>query len=167
MNMEKISVNNKKENLIERIKDDVLISDIPAIEEGGIEAVTRENLSELVEAPLLEACEELYDKNIRTVMSSANEKNVAGGEGEAYIAIDFDSLSEENKQIALKFGETYIMHGSKSAPCVNLVFPVHSNTTVGDIRRMAHKVVAQFHKQKMTWGGTTLDELAKAFGIPR
>ena len=156
----------ERKPVTERVPDNVLISDIPVIEEGGIVAVTKENLAKLVEAPLLEACEELYDLNIRTVMSSANAKDIDSGQ--AYIAISFDSLSEQNKKIALEFGQPYSMHGSEISQCINIAFNINSQTTVGDVRRMAHEAVSKFHKQDMTWAQRyTLDDLSKIFGIPR
>src|ERR1035437_10524830 len=85
-------------HILERVPNSLLISEMSAIEESGYSPTTRESLSKLVEAPLLEACEDLYDKNIRTAMSSANKKDIEYG-GHAYIDIDFDSLSEENKAI--------------------------------------------------------------------
>lgn len=80
-----------------------------------------EDLDGVVELPLLNACKELFKKNIRTIMSSCNKYNLLGyeeyahqeeynltsimrqlyayGEGYAYIMIDYDSLDEENKNI--------------------------------------------------------------------
>jgi len=151
---------NPLEQKNERISDDVLIVDIPVIEEGGVVPKTREGLAQLVEAPLLEACEELYDKNIETVMSSANARDV-GHEG--YIVIAFDSLSEANKEVALNFGKPYNVRGLMNY--INVTFPITETTTVGDIRRMAHDAVSKFHKQKMTWvKGKTLQEMAEPYG---
>lgn len=152
--------NNPLEQNKNRVGDDILITDIPVIEEGGVVPKTREGLAQLVEAPLLEACEELYDKNVETVMSSANSKDI---DGEGYITIAFDSLSEENKQVALSLGKPYNMGGIKK--CVNITFPITSGTTVGDIRRMTHEAVSKFHKQEMVWAkGKTIQELAAAYG---
>ena len=146
-------------HILERVPNSLLISEMSAIEESGYSPTTRESLSKLVEAPLLEACEDLYDKNIRTAMSSANKKDIEYG-GHAYIDIDFDSLSEENKTIAMKLGELFSMRGFKPTQGVKIVFPVNENTTVGDVRKMAHDAVTKFLTQKMTWATTyTLGQL--------
>ncbi len=154
---------NSLEQKRERVSDDALIVDMPVIEEGGIVPKTREGLAQFVEAPLLEACEELYDKNIETVMSSANAKDV-GGEG--YIVIAFDSLSDENKEVALSFGQPYSIHAAKIKSCINITFPISETTTVGDIRKMSHDAVSKFHKQEMTWAkGKTIQEMAASYGF--
>ena len=130
----------------ERMLDSSLISQVEVITESGITPRTKEDLARLVEPPLLEACEELYDKNIKTVMSSANSKDVETGE--AYIDIEYESLSEENKGIARELGESFMMHGSVPTECIKLVFSVNVSTTVGDIRRVAHEVVSKFKYQE-------------------
>ena len=79
------------------------------------------DIDEIIELPLRKPMKELYRKNIITVMSSANEINAkwldedgnnmyeskkdfgavkfSYGDGFAYIILDYDSLSEENKAI--------------------------------------------------------------------
>ena len=53
---------------------------VQPIEESAGQKITRENIREFVEAPLVEACEIFYDKNIRTLSSSANRKDIEKGE---------------------------------------------------------------------------------------
>lgn len=158
-------MSNKK--TLERIPGNIMIRNIFPICESSINVLSREDLVKLVEAPLLEACEELYDKNIKTLWSSANKENLEHG-GYANIQIDFDTLSDKNKEIALKFGKLSELHGEKNKKSIELRFPLTKNTTVGEIRTMAHQVVSQFEKQKMTWAEKfTLDDLAKAYRVPR
>ena len=53
------------------------ISEVEPIAEGrGRHVRTREELKNLVEIPLLATCEELYDKNIRTLSTSANKNDI-------------------------------------------------------------------------------------------
>lgn len=66
----------------------------------------REDLRRIIEEPCLDACLTLYDKNIQTVSSSANEGNRGG---EAYICINYDSLEEDNKQILKRLIEEGIV----------------------------------------------------------
>ena len=82
------------------------------------------DIDEIIELPLRKPMKELYRKNIITVMSSANEINAkwldedgnnmyeskkdfdavkfSYGDGFAYMILDYDSLSEENKAIMAK-----------------------------------------------------------------
>ncbi|MEI6237241.1 MAG: hypothetical protein WCP03_01400 [Candidatus Saccharibacteria bacterium] len=59
--------------------------------------VDREDLKNYVELPLLGICEELYDKGIVTVASSANKQDIDSGY--CSLLINFESLSKENKDI--------------------------------------------------------------------
>ncbi len=131
---------------VERVPDSTLISQIEVIQESGVIPRNKEDLASLVEPPLLEACEELYDMNINTVMSSANSKDVETGT--AYIDIEFDTLSDENKGIAHGLGESFMMHGFVPMKCIKLEFPIDQNTTVGDVRRMAHETVSKLKPQE-------------------
>lgn len=54
----------------------------------------KEDIIKYVEEPLIEICEYLYDLNILTTMSSANTKQ---HQNYSYIIIDFNSLSDHNK----------------------------------------------------------------------
>ena len=83
------------------------IENVEKIESSRVILRTREDIDKFVEAPLVDACKIFYDKNIETLLSSANKGDVGHG---AYIEIDFRSLSEENKEIGKKQGETYITH---------------------------------------------------------
>lgn len=127
------------------LSDETPLGAIEPIEQGGIIVETREDLAGLVEEPLLEACQLLYDKNIKTIMSSANKKDLVTGK--VYIAIDFDSLSSKNKEIAKSFGEIFMMHGSIPKPAIKLEIPVDPNTTIGQIKVQAKKLFEKFQQQ--------------------
>lgn len=129
----------------ERMLDSVPISEIEPIAKSGVVVFSKETLSELVEPPLLEACEELYSKNINTIMSSANKHDIENGK--VYIDIEFETLSPENQEIALRLGESFMMHSAAPFQCIKLTFPVSGTTTVGDIRRLAMEKVSQFKPQ--------------------
>ncbi|MFH0806256.1 MAG: hypothetical protein V1885_00820 [Candidatus Brennerbacteria bacterium] len=92
------------------LSGDTPLSEIEPIEEGGVIVGDKEDLKFFVEAPLLEACQQFFDKGIKTIFSSANKKDV--GIGYAHIALDFDSLSPVNKEIALSIGKEGMIHGS-------------------------------------------------------
>lgn len=120
------------------------LSEIEPIEEGGLTPQNREDLKMWVEAPLLDACQQFYDKGIKTVFSSANKTDI---NRYAYIALDFDSLSPRNQEIALRLGEEGKIHGSKPRKGIYLKIPVNNKTTVGDIKKAALEMVQQFEQQ--------------------
>ena len=94
-------------------------------DKSNYKTIKSENdIDEIIEAPLREPIKEFNRKNIITIMSSANEINVkwldedgndmyqtkrdfdavkfSYGNGFAYIILDYDSLSDENKAIMNK-----------------------------------------------------------------
>lgn len=127
------------------LSDETPLRAIEPIEQGGISVETREDLVVLVEAPLLEACQHLYDKNIKTIMSSANKKDITSGK--VYIAIDFDSLSPKNQEIAKSLGEMFMMHGASPKPAINLEIPVDQDTTIAQVKIQAKELVEKFQQQ--------------------
>lgn len=90
------------------------VIDIKPIMANFVTILNENDLDEVIELPLLEPCKELYRKNIQTIMSSCNMYNIIGlknyykagimyrtypyGEHFAWITIDYDSLSENNKK---------------------------------------------------------------------
>jgi len=126
------------------------LADVPPIENGSPIIATKEQLKTVVEAPLLAACEALYDKNIRTLASSANRKNIQNGE--ASILVDFDSLSEENKIIARKISEPEQAsgHGGGGKTFV-IAIPVSASSTVAEISKAALTIAQAFKWQPATW----------------
>lgn len=77
---------------VKRIKDV-----LPIREHTDIKVSNKEDLQEIVEEPCLEACRQLFEKNIQTVDSGCNGENCAN---RAYITINYDSLNKKNKEIA-------------------------------------------------------------------
>ena len=95
------------------------IKDIRRDKSNYKEIIDESDIDEIIERPLREAVKDLFRKNIITIMSSANEINVqwldedgnnmyqtredfdatkySYGEGFAYIILDYDSLSDKNK----------------------------------------------------------------------
>ncbi len=139
------------------------LEEINPIENGGQIPVSREQLFELVETPLAEACALLYDKNIKTISSSANKQDLASGE--AYIVIDFDTLSRENQQIALEFAEPHTYHGSNPGRGVKLSFAIDQTTDLQELSRQAREAADRFKKQPMMWAPShTREELGIAPG---
>lgn len=155
-----IESGNNFKNLEE--KTPTKIGEIKPIEESRNTTVrTREQLRVLVESPLLSACEELYDKNIRTLSTSANEKDIQYGT--AHLIIDFDSLSEENKKIGEQVGE---IHRADEMNQLVIKIPVTENSSADEIKEFADSVAHKFEKQAMTWAPSyTLEQMRQIYGI--
>ena len=87
----------------------------------------------------------LHAKGIKTIFSSANKKDIA--QGYAHIAIDYDSLSEENRRIALTVGALGRIHGSEETQGVYINIPVTEDSTVGEVRKEAVRLSQLFREQ--------------------
>lgn len=149
------------EQRIERPKISSL-AEVPAIQESKNQMITRrDQIKDFVERPLLGACEDMWDKNIRTLSTSANKEDIEVGE--AYIIIDFDSLSEENKKVAQKLAEPMDYDGMRA---VKIIIPVSETITTDDISQRAAEIAGAFKKQPATWVPKyTLAYLKKVFRI--
>ena len=131
------------------------ISEIDAIEKPfNLPVYSIDDLKELVEYPLLPACEELYDKGIVTLASSANGKDIGyqiwrnprqsiPGEG-AYIVIDYEGLSKTNKEIGMGLGEIFF---TDNRCCLKITFPLTEESTVLEVQTMSLDVVHLFVPQ--------------------
>ena len=150
MERKKFEIHPPKEFQIEKktfqieLPDNARISEVEPIEGGGIEAISKEDLRQIVEPPLVAACEVLFDKGIKTVFSSANKKDV-GGTG--HIAIDFDSLSTANQGVAMRIGVEGIIHGAVPKKGIYLEFPITQYSTVGEIREATLALANKFESQ--------------------
>lgn len=140
----------------------VPVKEVEAIERSRNEMIlTRDEIKEYVESPLVDACERFWDLNVRTLSSSANSKDVGS---KASIIIDYDSLSERNKQTAKESGE--LLEKYDGRPAVNILIPVNEATTVDEIKGRASKIVSRFEKQKAIWiPSYSLQEMRGIYGI--
>ena len=103
----------------------MLVSEIKPIGKVGKNFLENKNADEIIELiiekPLQKACKECKEKNIETVMSSANKKNIVennkiikkedvlkgsimqnfmkAGKGYAWLMINYNTLSDENREI--------------------------------------------------------------------
>ena len=137
------------------------IKDVAPIEEPrNISIKGRTEISRYVEAPLLTACEELWDKGIRTLSSSANQKDMQTGHG--YIIIDFDNLSPENKEIASSFAQPMEYDEMQA---VKIEIPLSEDPDA--IKKAAEAIAHRFQTQPSRWiKGLTLDEIKNTYGVP-
>lgn len=123
------------------------IREVKAIERNRNEMIiSRAEIKEYVEPPLVKACERLWDLNVRTLSSTANAKDVGRTAG---IIIDYNSLSERNKIFAKENCE--LIEDYDGRPAVNIIIPVEEATTSEDLEGKSLEIVSKFQKQKATW----------------
>jgi len=117
----------------------------------------REDLRKIIEEPCLPACLSLYDKNIQTINSSANRREIGGF---AYIGINYDSLDDVNKGIL----EELIVGGIMERPRLSnnkddrggrdviVKVPVLEGDTVGIVSDRFLKIIDAFQEQDVLYG---------------
>lgn len=119
----------------------------------------REVLPYIVEVPLLAACEMLYDKNVRTVQSSANL--VDAHRGYAWLVLDLSSLSPANRAYAEPLADEISqleVDGQLHLP-TRFVFPIDNVTTIDELEAKSLKFARGFQLQNMDWSPReTLEE---------
>ena len=119
----------------------MLIKEIEPIDKPGINLLkeydAKSIIDQIVELPLRKPCKILLEKGIHTMMSSANKTNVLkngekpiekediynsvfdmplfteAGKGYAWIMLDFESLSDENKDFLFSMEERKDQNGNK------------------------------------------------------
>jgi hypothetical protein len=140
------------------------LADVPQIMKSGVSFYTRATIPEIVEAPLVKASTQLYDKNIQTVFSGAN--GIANGPDlPAYIHIDYETLSDANKAIARRLGEIIPANGHSSTTIAALELPVEATSSVSHIEAEFLKMSAQFERQPLTWGHWSAAQYKEMSGI--
>ena len=121
-----------------------------------------EQIKELVEEPLILACQILYDKNIQTVASNAN---CEGEQGEASIGIDWNSLSEQNRKIAESLGLTPIQN--EFGQTISFTMPITKNTVLEQVEDYFSKLAQMFVLQEPSWiPRYSIDDLKTIYGYP-
>lgn len=137
------------------------LSEIEPLEDHHYEIESRDDLAQLIEAPLLAACQDLYDKNVQTYMSSANKKDIGRN---ASFSIIYQTLSAENKIIAQKLIDekvAYFIEGSEIFPTrIQIEIPITKETTCGDVEDASLKVTERFVSQQRRY---TPDDLMDKF----
>ncbi|HET8991516.1 MAG TPA: hypothetical protein VFN31_00590 [Candidatus Saccharimonadales bacterium] len=126
-------------------------------------------LEQLVEGPALLACQTLYNDNIRTISASANSKDI----DEAYIDIDFSSLSEENKAIALANGVPVVLEGTASdqdpqPKAVKLAIGLDLTDNPVTVSEKLQDLALRFKKQELLWAPRySIDQLKSIYGYSK
>ena len=153
-----------------KIGPNTLISQIEPIQVSrNLTIINSERLSEVVEYPLLKPCQDLWHKGIRTLSTSANRNNV---HNRSHIIIEWDSLSPENKAIAMANDTRVLKLDGNGAPLdktkirvvevnpqprydgrgiVTIEIPISETTTAGQIERGTSEITDKFVKQPAIW----------------
>ena len=123
--------------------------------------VTRDELMKIVELPCLDATIALYDKNIRTISTSANRRDI-GFNG--YISIDLLSLSEENKQVLKKFYPNEYAKAIENTTDGESSFafevPITSNSTVEEVSQSFMNMIQCLQIQDVLYGKQSIKDYA-------
>lgn len=153
--------NDKKEVFRLKLKPElVIIADVFPIEQSRNALVKeRKQLKDFVEVPLLKACQILYDKNVQVMSTSANAKDIGRW---AYININFDTLSDENKEIGRRFGEISFADNFNH---LGIKYPTNNpQVTIKEIEQYFVQIALQFKHQQMSWAKRyTWEELLRTY----
>ncbi|MEX1113004.1 MAG: hypothetical protein WD603_02660 [Patescibacteria group bacterium] len=101
----------------------------------------RENIPRFVEQPLVEACQMLFDKNVRTTLTSANRHDRV-----AVMFIDYDTLTPANRTVAGQIGRVRPIPDT-SCSLVQIEIPISADSTVGSVSADAAAVAELFEAQ--------------------
>ena len=135
---------------------------------GSTEAcipLSRESIKHYADEACVEACELLYDLNIRTIFSGANVDGQENTDTNAFIGISYDALSEENKNIVKKMIAQGIIEpiinlsGRGEGNVVIISVLINSNDLVGDVSDKLMILASYFVEQDVLFGRTTEKEI--------
>ena len=125
----------------------------------------RDAISLYADEPCVEACQLLYDLNIQTYTSSGHVDGKENAEGEAYIGIVYDTLSDENKRIAKEMINNGIIdniannEGRRTGLTISLRVPINSDSLVGEVSDKLVQLASMFQQQDVLYGRKTIDEI--------
>ncbi|MDO8444313.1 MAG: hypothetical protein Q7S80_02315 [bacterium] len=143
-----------------------LISQVEPMGGGFGYSLTSELIDQMIEEPVRPACHILYDKNIQTFDSGANLKF-----NTAYIAIVWDTLSEENREIARVLGfEPELTGASRDVTVETFLIekPIDDSMTISEVADFFNSIAEKFQPQAPDWlPHHTIDEMEGVFGYSR
>lgn len=126
-----------------------VIKDVEPICLSPVEIKNRNELLEVVELPCQEACFDLYDKNIKTVMSSANFSDQM-----AYIDVDYNTLDEYNQKVANSLIELgyATMWGDAENKRLHIIIPINQDSKVEEVSKSLLNLTSYFGMQDLMFG---------------
>ena len=136
------------------------IKDIEPIESCSVRIRNRDEIPELVELPCLEACYALYDKNIFTYWSSANNDKPIAEIGIRMSCLDEVNTAHAEKLIASGVAERLenAWGLGKNEVGLSISFPIDETDTVEDISARLVNLVESFEPQDVLYGRTDIAE---------
>ena len=124
------------------------IKDVKRIgQSAGFRFDSDEDISANVETPLIPAVTDLFHKGILTISSNAD---ISDQQPDAYISLDWDSLSETNRRVVREVLETDEIEPSPWGD-VYINLPINANTTQSEIQNWASSIAARFIHQPAVW----------------
>ena len=139
---------------------------------GGTEGcipLSRESIKYYADEACLEACELLYDLNVQTCYSGGNVDGKEDTDGDAFIGISYDTLSEENKNVVKQLIESGIIDGiydnsnRGEGNTVTISVPINSNDLVGTVSDKLMTIAQQFVPQDVLYGRTTIEGIKNLY----
>lgn len=123
---------------------------------------SRSELERYVEAPALPACQLLFDRNIRTTTSSAH-----AGVEQAFIGIDYATLSSENQKRVMEIGEPTTVDEQGIPKTVLIGVGVDPDDTDDSVAQKLLDKTAELQPQELLWApGATITEMKRSLDIP-
>ncbi len=125
---------------------------------GGAVLTSKADIERYVEAPVVEAVTSMWEKNIPTTQSSANQ------EGEtAWIDIDYTNLSDDNKKIADGLGFMNEYSEENGRRIVKIGIAKEKDDTPDSISSKMLEITKDFVPQKLIRGVYTKREMARMY----
>ena len=160
--------------LIKDIKPDAQSANVDPsffFEDGTRDTIIKDRkvLDLIVDKPCIAACKYLFDCNILTQNSSANQNDLSTGVG--YITIDYKSLDDHNKKVyedLLNRGivTQYVEERLHGLDVVNrqhftIEVPLNENTDSEEFSNLMLEIAKNFSPQEILYGFYTQEEMEK------
>ncbi len=134
---------------------DKLIAEVKPVNDSRNQLLlNKAEISNIVDEPLVPACEAFYDLNVQTLSSSASFENLQIEGGAANVIIDYRSLSEENRRIVdlmITEGHGIMLPDYDGRLAVKFEFPIDATSTAHQVKVVSIDLASKFVKQEMTW----------------
>ena len=130
---------------------------------------SREYIPLLADEACVKACEYLYDSGLRTLTSGANLDGSPNQKGYGFIGIDYQSMSDENKQIADDLEKRGLISEiikdpeRRGAFYVMLRTPITNEMTVGEVEDKLLDLAKLFKPQDILYGRVTKESVKEEY----
>ena len=131
----------------------------------GVIPKSKEYIALLADEACVEACKHLYELGIQTINSGANLESTSMDEADAYVGINYNSLSEDNKKIADDLEQkgviSPIIRDPEQRGCFTVVLKTKftGDMTVGEVSDKLLDFAKLFQPQDVLYGRVTKEEV--------